>query len=291
MNKIFFILLLLTSITVPAQPIEIIVPFTPGGAVDLIARKFAIHIAEKTFNPVIINNIPGANGYIGIRKLQGSLDRTIIITNSSFYENIVDHNVSLNKFKFVSIIGEMPMVLMVTKSSGATCQSLKNNKTYFVGTVGAGASSIPVAFLQEKYKNFVEIPYKGKSQAVVDLVGGHIDLVFIMGFVLQNDNLVALSTTYDKTLRGIPTLHECLGINKTIKSQVLVIANDSATAEFINQLNDLSIEFTQTPEVIDYFEDNGIIKKSSSITNTNVLVQEEANYWNKILKSKKTPHD
>ena len=260
MKYIIFILLLFFSIPARSQ-IQIIVPFSAGGQYDIIAREFQRFLIKELNENVIINNVVGAGGYIGIERLHSSPPKTLVFTSTSFYSYIIEKNVPLGNFKYPALIAEGPLFLAVTKKSGITCEQLRqSNNKYFFGTGGPGSNTaFPVMMLSKKYTNFEDVPYKGTPQAMMDLLSGQIQAMFVTGFSDMRSDLKLIATTYATRVANIPTLSECLNVNKTYQTPFLMIANTSADEEYLNTINRLAIKFVS--ENVEYFETRGLKTK------------------------------
>lgn len=260
MKYIIFILLLFFSIPVRSD-IQIIVPFSAGGAYDIIAREFQRFLIKELNETIIVANVVGAGGYIGIDRLHSSPPKTLVFTSTSFYSYIIEKNIPLENFKYPALLAEGPLFLAVTKKSRITCEQLRQtNNRYLFGTGGPGSNTaFPVMMLSKKYANFIDIPYKGSPQAIIDLLSGELHATFITGFFDKRPELELIATTYSTRVANIPTLSECLNINKTYQTPLLMIANISADEEYLKTINRLAIKFVS--ENAEYFESRGLKTK------------------------------
>jgi len=283
-KKFMLLLLLLISTSIFSQPITIIVPFSAGGAFDKVAREYGNYIEEELKSPVNIVNVAGAGGWLGVLKLEQSGPRTIMLTSSSFYIHLNEKQVPLSNYKFVSVIADSPMYLIVSNNK-ITCEAIRNqNSPIFFGTSGRDSvTSMPIYFISKKYKNTVEVPYKGQSQAMVDLLGDRLTGIMISGLSSNRSGLPVIASTSDKTENGIPTFKDCLGINKTLHTQFLVAANLSADTEFVKQLNSIADKFTKDSITKEFFKVSGMRSRSGDLAYTEKLVRDEYNNWKSLL--------
>ena len=171
----------------PARPIRIIVPFSPGGGGDLMARKIAVKLAERTAGSVFVENRAGASGNIGAESVVRSTpDGYTLLSTSSTY----GIQASLNKTPFhplndvtpIIALARSPAVLIVAPN--APFKTLKDviaaAKRYpgevTFGTAGVGA----IAHMNMEHLASVagvrmtHVPYKGSSQALTDMLAGNI---------------------------------------------------------------------------------------------------------------------
>lgn len=171
----------------PARPIRLVVPFSPGGGGDLMARKIAVKLAERTGASVVVENRPGASGNIGAEVVVRSApDGYTLLSTSSTY----GIQASLNKTPFHPLNDVTPIVAMarapavIIVAPNSPFKTLKEligaAKRYpgevMFGTAGVGA----IAHMNLEHFSAVagirmtHVPYKGSSQALTDMLAGNI---------------------------------------------------------------------------------------------------------------------
>lgn len=176
----------------PSRPVHIIVPYPPGGAVDIVSRTLGDELSKRWNQTVVIDNRPGAGGIIAEQALvQSQPDGyTLIVVASGhallghFYPNLPYD--TFRDFTPISLIGSSPNMLLVRadspfKSVGdvITEARVKPGQLSY-GHAGNGTSPYLSAELF-KYMAKIDItgvPYKGGAPALTDLIGGHIPLTF-----------------------------------------------------------------------------------------------------------------
>jgi tripartite-type tricarboxylate transporter receptor subunit TctC len=175
----------------PARPITMVVPFAPGGPTDTIGRIMAERMRAPLGQPVVIENVTGAGGSIGVgRVVRAAADGyTISIGNSSshvfngaIYALPYD---LLNDLEPVALLCSQPLLIVAKKAMPAN--DLKeliawltaNPNKASQGTPGAGtAAHITGAFFQKQTgTRFAFVPYRGTGPAMQDLVAGQIDFM------------------------------------------------------------------------------------------------------------------
>ena len=175
----------------PSRPITIIVPFAPGGPTDTIARIMAERMKLSLGQPVVIENVGGAGGSIGVgRAVRAPPDGyTISIGNSSshvfngaIYALPYD---LLQDFEPVALLSSQPLLIVARGTMPA------NNLSEFIawikanpdvasqGTPGAGTAAhvMGVFFQRETGTHFQFVPYRGTGPAMQDLIGNQIDFM------------------------------------------------------------------------------------------------------------------
>lgn len=284
MKKVLLSILLAISTTAFAD-VKIIVPFAAGGSFDVVARQFSKFL-EKEAIETAIENVVGAGSLIGTRRLQTSPPNTLMVTSSSFYANIIRGEFKLEEFTPVSVIASSPLFLVTNKSKNLTCEKLRDPKTkYFIGHAGKDSiTSVPSAFVVEAHSHITEIPYKGIAQASTDLLGNHITGMFISSLASNRPEFDVLANTTAGKFEGIPSLKECLGIDKVVQTQWLMLASPNSDTKFLDRMNSLAIKFSNTQEMQTFFKEQGMISRAASLDATRSSVRTENENWKKLLK-------
>jgi tripartite-type tricarboxylate transporter receptor subunit TctC len=177
----------------PSKPIRLVVPFTPGGVTDTSGRLIAEQLSKRLGQQVIVDNKPGASGNIGTQQVAAAegdgytlllgFDGTLVINPHVFPKTGFD---TLKDFAPIGKIGDAVLILVAHPSSPAKTlkevialsKSEKNGLSY--GTSGTGGTPhIAGELLRQKTgANLVHVPYKGGGQALTDVLGGNIPLVY-----------------------------------------------------------------------------------------------------------------
>jgi tripartite-type tricarboxylate transporter receptor subunit TctC len=209
----------------PNRPIHLVVPFTPGGSTDILARSIGLELTKAWGQPVVIDNVPGAGGSIGADKvakapadgytlLMGHIG-TLAVTPSIYPSLPYD---PVKSFAPVAWVARVPNVLAVHPSVPARtlaellalARSQPGRLNYGSGGNGS-AAHIAMEYLKLRSKTFmVHVPYRGTSPAVNDLIAGQIQLIFtgapaVMPFV-KSGRLRALAVSSPKRLPSLPDL-------------------------------------------------------------------------------------
>jgi tripartite-type tricarboxylate transporter receptor subunit TctC len=199
----------------PARPVTIIVPFPPGGGTDSLVRIMQPTLASLWKYPIIVENKPGAAGAIGGDYVaQAKPDAYTLLMSST--AGITEKNV--DKFAPITLVSASPYVVVVNANLPASNirelieQARKNPGKLTFGSSGTGAASHLSAELFKSMADvdMLHVPYKGTGQAVTDLVGGQIDVMFspaetVMQHV-QAGRLKALAVTSARRSAALPNL-------------------------------------------------------------------------------------
>ncbi|MEO8751060.1 MAG: tripartite tricarboxylate transporter substrate binding protein [Casimicrobiaceae bacterium] len=215
--------------TWPARPIQLVIPYAPGGVVDFIGRTVGQRLSTQVGQPVVVDNRPGAGGIIGVEYVARSapdgqtmvlMDPAIVI-NPSLQEKVP---YDLKKdLQAVAVIGSSPLVLVVNPSVPVTTLAqlidyarANPGKLNFV-SAGIGTTPHMAGELLKLRAaiNMTHVPYKGSGPAMSDLVGGQVQIGFssitaALPFI-QDNRLRPLATTGSTrsvALPEVPTVIE-----------------------------------------------------------------------------------
>ena len=207
----------------PTRPIKLLVPFTPGGGTDILARVVAQKMAESLGQPIVVDNRPGANTLIATEALVRAapdgytliMQTNNLAANPSLYRGKMAFD-TLKDLAPVSLVAGNPHILVVHPSVPA--QDLKE----FIalakakpGTISfASAGSGTVNHLSgELLKilagiDMLHIPYKGSGSVMPDLLGGQVNALFaamptVTAFIKEK-RLRPIAVTTPKRFRGLP---------------------------------------------------------------------------------------
>ncbi len=177
----------------PEKPITVVVPYPPGGATDILARKLAGPMGQRLGQPVIVENKAGAGTAIGAAFVAKSAPdgyTLLISSNTTFTVNAALKN-SLpydpqKDFESVGLIGSSPLVLLAhPKVPANTVKELialshKDGKGLNFGSFGVGTTAHMAGemFKVMTSANMVHVAYRGSAPAMTDLIGGQIPLTF-----------------------------------------------------------------------------------------------------------------
>ncbi len=177
----------------PNQPMRWVVPFPPGGAMDVIARTMSESVSRTLGQPVVVENRAGAGGNIGATYAAGAAPdgHTIMIAangmavNPSLYAKLPYDPIT--SFEPISLLAIVPNVLVANpqRSSAKTVQEVidlakekPGHYTYASAGVGTSIHLAGELFVSMSGVDMLHVPYKGSGPAVADLLGGQVDYMF-----------------------------------------------------------------------------------------------------------------
>lgn len=265
--------------TFPSRPIRLVVPFSPGGLPDTVARILARYLPEAVGQPVVVDNKPGAGGAVAAATLTSSpadgytlmltdgstLAITPLLTKSTTYDVARD-------FVPVSLVGKAPLFLAVNpRVQAQTLEELITLAKSKPGALNYGSSgSGSVHHLTTEAMNaslglaMTHIPFRGSANSVPAMIGGQVDMVFasppsLMGFVKAGQaRLIAINTPSRSALAPqIPALSEKIpGFDFAFN--VVVLARKGTPSEAIERVSTEIAKLVKHPDVIEQFRVAGV---------------------------------
>jgi len=177
----------------PNKPLRIIVPWPPGGVVDVVARIVGERLAQGFGQPVIVDNKPGATGFIGTDLAARATPDGYTMVLASASTHAISPNVfrkvpydSVRDFASVSQLTSAPTILVVPPALAAGtvaelvafARAKPGALNYASFGNGSSAHLTAELFRLTTGTEMVHVPYKGAAPALTDLMGGHVSLFF-----------------------------------------------------------------------------------------------------------------
>ncbi len=177
----------------PAKPIKIVVPFPAGGTSDVLARLIGQKMTESWGQPVVIDNKPGSSGNLGADLVAKAapdgytlvlMDVGNLVISPSLFK--LPFNV-VNDFAPVAMVAYSPHLLAVSSKVPANtpaelvayAKAQKGQLNYAVAAgMGSASHLAGVTYAQRNGIEWGYVPYKGGAQAITDLIGGQVDVMF-----------------------------------------------------------------------------------------------------------------
>jgi tripartite-type tricarboxylate transporter receptor subunit TctC len=291
----------------PSKPIRLVVPFTPGGVTDTSGRLIAEQLSKRLGQQVVVDNKPGASGNIGTQMVASAepdgytlllgFDGTLVINPHVFPKVGFD---TAKDFAPIGKIGDA--VLILVAYPGTPIKTLKDvinlSKTQSgglsYGTSGTGGTPhIAGELLKERTgANLVHIPYKGGGQAMTDVLGGNIPLVYtaIAGAIqhIKTGKLhpVAVSSAQRaSSLPEVPTFIESGLPDFDISSWVGLLAPAKTPKAIVDKLNAELNAVLSDPAVRERLNGMGIAAMPSSADKFGQEIQRDLTRYASVVKS------
>ncbi|MCZ2496507.1 tripartite tricarboxylate transporter substrate binding protein [Xylophilus sp. Kf1] len=253
----------------PERPVRWVVPFPPGGAMDVIARTLGDRAGRALGQPFVIENRPGAGGNIGAEAVaKAPADGyTIMITsigmatNKALYSRLGYDPV--RDFAPVSLLAVVPNVLVVRADSPA--RSVKDvldmvrkapgKLTYASAGNGTSIHLAGEVFASSAGVDILHVPYKGSGPAITDLLGGQVDMMFdsitSAGPHIRAGKLRALAVTSARrsaALPDVPTVAEAGVPGYEVSPWFAVFAPAGTPAPIVARLQAALVDAMRQPE-------------------------------------------
>jgi tripartite-type tricarboxylate transporter receptor subunit TctC len=288
----------------PSKPIRIILPFPAGSGTDSSARFIGDAISRKTGQPVIVDNRPGANGLIAAQAAATSAPdgHTLFVTTMST-QSVNPHIVRkmpydpVKDFAAVSQISLSPMLLVVRNTDDQpktyaelTDRARKSGKLAYGS--GNTSSRIAAEVWRAKEKLVVTyVPYKGNPQALTDLMGGQIDLMFPdltpSAPLVKAGKLRALAVTSAKrlpSLPDVPTVVE-VGLAEAVLNTWSACYVPAGTPQaIIDRLAQIISEALRTKEAFEHYARTGAQPAPSSPAELREFTRTEFEVWGRAIR-------
>jgi tripartite-type tricarboxylate transporter receptor subunit TctC len=269
----------------PARPVTIVVPYAAGGGIDVIARMLAQHLTAKLGQPFVVENRLGAGGVIASSFVaRAPADGyTLLLASDAQYAIQVPLRKSLpynpvKDFAPIGIAGSTPFALLVNPSLPAKsvaefialAKSKPGDIAYGSSGVGGSPHLVMEMFTSMSGIKLRHIPYKGTAQALNDLIGGTIPVMFsgltgVPGLISagQLRALGVSSASRIKALPSVPTIAESGVPGFEALGFVILAAPAGTPAGVVDRLHTELNEFSQAPEEQQKYDSIGYIADPS----------------------------
>jgi tripartite-type tricarboxylate transporter receptor subunit TctC len=290
----------------PERPLRVIVPFAPGGNVDLTMRAIAPGMIELLGRNIIIDNRGGAGGAVGseivatspadgytlLFSSTGSLTIAPAVSTRLRYDPVRD-------FEAINLVSNVPVIMLVPLSSPA--KSVKEFITHaksrgelIMGSSGNFSTGRLVGELFQGITGtrFTHVPYKGGGPAMLDLIGGRIDVMFdqissatghIKGGKVRA--LAVNATNRSAEVPEVPTMKEAGVAGVEAGTFTAMLAPAKTPRAIVARLNEDMNKVMKTPSVQQNFA-----KYSAEVIGTTpaasaAFIKAEIEKWRKVVKA------
>ncbi len=291
--------------TFPSKPIRIIVPFAPGGAVDLTSRMLGEHVSKGLGQPVMVDNRPGAGAVIGYELgAKAAPDgHTMLMVYPSFIINPSIRRVQydpLRDFRAITQVASLPMTIAVhptlparsMKDLIALARARPGDISY--GTPGVGTIQHVLGELmkQSLNVNLTHVPYSGLALAMPALAGGHI--VTVVGNVFEVApfamsgrvrSIVVSTPSRTELLPEVPTMREAGFPEFEAINWGGYVVPAATPAAAVTRLNFELVRVLKLPEIQEKFRAQGQAAAFGTTEQFGSLLQAESARYSKVVKA------
>lgn len=290
----------------PTKTIRIVAPFAAGSTIDLLGRLIAPKLFEVLGQPVIVEDRPGAGGMIGLDAVAKAAPdgHTLVIgalgplaMNPALYSKTPFDPVK--DFAAISLLATGPVVIAVHPSIPARDikelveLAKKRPGQLNFGSPGVGSSPHLTGELFKLITktDIVHIAYKGNAEAITDLIGGQLSVVFtgVPPVVpLAKAGKVRLLATTGKqrlaSLPEVPTIREAGVEGADVLIWYGVVAPAATPKDIIARLNREIVKIMAAPDVREKFLQQGVDPGSSTPDEFAQLIRDEVARWSKVIR-------
>jgi tripartite-type tricarboxylate transporter receptor subunit TctC len=292
--------------TYPAKPITVIIPFGAGGGTDNIARILQEDIRQELGQPIIIDNKPGANGAIGsafaARATPDGYELMLTASSTFSLNPNLMKNIKydqLNDFVPVAFIVRAPWMMVVNEKSGfKTVADVVKAAKESPGklTVGFWQSNVMITsevFAQAAGVQFLKVPYKSVVEAVADLLGERIDILFVdiqaVRAHIEAGKLRYLAATTANRVSvapDVPTLVESGYPSVVVDASVVLFAPAKTPRPVIERLNAAMVKVVSNSAVArEKLKGFGHEPTTMTLPEVDNFVRSELSRWGDMIKS------
>jgi tripartite-type tricarboxylate transporter receptor subunit TctC len=294
----------------PKQPIQIVVPFTPGGNTDAIARLMAERMQAAFKQPVTVINRPGAGTNIGAASVASAEPDgytmllnapASFVINQHIYNSLAyDPNTA---FAPACLAAEFPNVLVVHPSVGvktieeliAKAKANPGKLEYAIAGIGATSHLSAALFSEMAGIDAVAVPYKGTSQSLPDLVAGRVSFTIdnlgpILPFV-KSGQLIALGVSTKNPialLPGVPPIGSVLK-GYELNSWNLLAMPAKTPADIVDLVSKECNRVIHLPEVAEKMRSFGSEPVGGTPEKMKEFLKTEGQRWEAAIKAAKIP--
>lgn len=289
----------------PERPIQLLIPYPPGGSTDLIARPLSAKLKDRLGQPIVLDYKPGAGGTLASNIAANAKPDgyTLIMVlaahaiNHSLYPKLPYD--TRKDFTPVSLVANLPLLVAgSSKLKAGSVQELiaeakANPGKIMFGSAGNGNTSHLAAELFSSVAGIkmTHVPYKGSAQMVTAMLAGEVDVVFDSASTslphVQSGKLRALAVTGDKRLPmipDVPTMQEAGVPNFVVNGWYAIVAPAGTPASIVERLSREIAAVVKQPEFKSQLESGGYQLVGSTPAALATHIESEIQRWSKVVK-------
>jgi tripartite-type tricarboxylate transporter receptor subunit TctC len=297
----------------PVRPIRIVVPFTPGGGTDIIARALGQHLSSAFGQNVIVDNRPGGNTVIGAQQvakavpdgytLLMAIDSTLVM-NQYLYKSLPYD--PINDFAPITTTTKTVSVLAVSGETGPkSVTELIAKAKAAPGTLNYGAGTITAQLMGYRFHkaaglDIVYVPFKGTPETVNGLLTGSVQIIYAANVtvnpLIESGKVRALAKLDRRTagsMENIPALADAAGLPDLEDMSVWLglVAPKGTPKPIIDKLQQKVAQIMADPAMRDKSERTGAFPMITTPDGFGQFIRQEAGRWQKVLQETNIKYD
>ncbi len=290
----------------PSKPIRIIVPYSPGGTTDLLARAIGRHLSDVWKQPVIVENKPGVNGMLGADMVAkappdgytlGIASPGSHAANAGLYPKITYD--TIKDFTPVTLAVSAPLLLVAHPSLNvknvkeliALAKSKPGSISYASGGSGSSQHLAMELFNSTAGVQMTHVPYKGSAASYIDLIGGQVTLEFdVLPTAMPHIKsgkllpLAVASSTREPQLPDVPTVAQSGLPGFESSAWYGFVAPANLPKDILAKLNGEIVRALKKPEMTETLTKAGVIVVASTPEEFATHIRNEVAKAGKIIR-------
>src|SRR6266446_1004391 len=289
----------------PSKPVRMIVPFPPGGPADIFARGLAQGMHQPLGQPVIIENIGGLGGVLGVdRALKAAPDGYTLGFNSGSTLSIAPFSFARLPYDVKKDVALITLVVRLPELLAVHQSLLVNSITELIsyaranpgkvnfGSAGGGSiTHLAGELLKAEAKvDLVHVPYKGAAPAVNDLLGGQVqmgifDVPVLLGHIRAGKlkALAVTSATRTQSLPDVPTTAEMSYPSVTSDNWYGLVVPAATPADLQQRIHAAAITALRSPAVVEQFARVGGVASPGTPQDYAAFLAAEQAKWSEVV--------
>lgn len=289
----------------PTKPITMVVPFAPGGTVNLMGRLLATRMSEVLGQTVIVENKPGAGGSIGAGFVAKAAPDGYTLLLATMGQQSIQPLLAkglnydpVKGFAPIALFSTVPNVLAVSANTPArnvaelVAYAKQNPGTLNMASAGIGSVNHLTGelFMYKSGAKFAHVPYRGAGPATADLLSGQVQILFanlpnVLAYS-KSGQIRVLAVASEKrspAIPDVPTLAEAGVKDAVVESWYGVMAPAGTDPQIIRKLQDTIIGIANEKAMIAHLADQGALPYPGTSEDLAKLSSKETARWTEII--------
>ncbi len=295
----------------PSKPVRIVVPFTPGGTTDILARALAPELGKAFGQTFIVENRPGAGGNIGADVVAKAAPDGYALVMGTVGTHAINPSLypkmpydAMKDFAPITLVAGVPNVLVVNPAKAAA-EGIKDVRSLIAYArahpgklnMASSGNGTSIHLSGELFKTLtgtymVHFPYRGSGPALLDLIGGTMDLMFdnLPSALpqIKSGKLVALGVTSSQrsaVLPDVPTIAEAGVPGFEASSWFGLLAPAGTPPEIVNRIQQETAKALASPALKERLLAQGAIPSGMAPAEFGRFIAAEAKKWAQVVKA------